>query len=95
MQPVKFRSKLGIYLEILTAVNDEGHAKPTRILQRANLPHDRFTRYLRELVNRDLVAEDRLDRNKTYLLTSRGKIFLEEMSRKEEFLTGFGLSLRV
>ena len=43
------RSALKIYLDILVTVRDEGNTKPTRILYRANLSHDRLVKYLGEL----------------------------------------------
>jgi predicted transcriptional regulator len=71
---------------------DGGRAKPTRVLQRANLSHDRLTKYLGELVEKKLVSENEDNGNRYYMLTSEGIKFLEELKRAESFVSGFGLS---
>ena len=93
MQSKNSRSNLGIQIGILKAIRHEVHAKPTRILQRANLSHANLTRYLNILVGNALIILNETDGNKSYTLTSNGESFLKEMIEKEEFLSGFGLSL--
>jgi predicted transcriptional regulator len=92
VQPEKPRSKIRIYLDILLAVEDGGKAKPTHILQRANLSHDRLTKYLGELVEKKLVSENEDNGNRFYSLTPEGIHFLSELKRAETFVSGFGLS---
>jgi predicted transcriptional regulator len=93
VQPEKPRSKIRIYLDILRAVErDGGKAKPTHVLQKANLSHDRLTRYLGELVQKHLVSENEENGNRYYTLTPEGTKFLEELKRAESFVSGFGLS---
>jgi predicted transcriptional regulator len=92
VQPEKPRSKIRIYLDILRAVSDDGKAKPTRVLQKANLSHDRLTKYLGELVQKRLVSENEDNGNRYYSLTEQGIKFLEELKRAETFVSGFGLS---
>ncbi len=93
MRPEKFGSRFEIYLEMLAIVRDEGRVKPTHVLQRANLSHDRFAKYLGDLVSKGLIVEDRSDGNRSYFLSSSGRLFLEEVNKTEEFLLGFDLSL--
>ena len=93
MQSVKYRSRLAVYLEILSAVNDEGLAIPTHIIQRANLSHDRFMEHMGELVERELVALEESHGNKTFFLTAKGRTLLEQMKNTEEFLSSYGLTL--
>lgn len=92
VQPEKPRSKIRIYLDILRAVEESVKAKPTHILQKANLSHDRLTRYLGELVEKKLVSENEEEGNRYYSLTPEGIKFLEELKRAESFVSGFGLS---
>ena len=51
-QAEKQRSVLRINLDILNAVRDEGEAKPTHILYKANLSHERLVRYLEDLTTK-------------------------------------------
>ncbi|MDG6904183.1 MAG: winged helix DNA-binding protein [Nitrososphaerota archaeon] len=92
VQPEKPRSKIRIYLDILLAVRDDGKAKPTHVLQRANLSHDRLTKYLGELVEKKLVTENDDNGNRYYSLTEEGVKFLDELKKAETFVSGFGLS---
>jgi predicted transcriptional regulator len=92
VQPEKPRSKIRIYLDILRAVENGGKAKPTHVLQKANLSHDRLTKYLGELVEKKLVSENEDNGNRYYSLTEEGIKFLNELKRAESFVSGFGLS---
>jgi predicted transcriptional regulator len=87
------RSNLGINVEILKAVKSEVRAKPTRILQRANLSHERLTVYLDELVSKELICMEKANGNRSYCVTSGGERFLQEMVQMEQVLMAFGLSL--
>ena len=80
-------------MDILQAVQSDGQAKPTRILQKANLSHDRLTKYLSELVQKSLVKENQDSANRYYTMTEQGIKFLDELKRAESFVSGFGLAL--
>lgn len=54
-QAEKQRSPLRIKLDVLNAVKDEGEAKPTHILYKANLSHERLVKYLEELTAKGLI----------------------------------------
>jgi predicted transcriptional regulator len=93
VQPEKPRSKIRIYMDILRAVQlDGGKAKPTHILQKANLSHERLTKYLSELVDRKLIGENLDNGSRYYTLTDTGIHFLEELAKAEKFVDGFGLA---
>lgn len=93
VQPEKARSTLKTYLDILVTVRDEGRAKPTRILQRANLAYDRLNKHLQELVSRQLLEERQEDDNRYYVLTPKGLEFIENVRKAEAFVKGFGIAL--
>lgn len=92
-QAEKQRSVLRINLDILNAVSAEGEAKPTHILYKANLSHERMVRYLDELTNKGLIEMKQDGENRTYKLTPKGVGFLLEMRRAETFVQGFGLAI--
>ncbi|MDG6953699.1 MAG: hypothetical protein JRN16_00425 [Nitrososphaerota archaeon] len=87
------RSVLRINLDILNAIRDEGEAKPTHILYRANLSHERLVKYLDDLTSKQLVAVKMEGENRTYSLTPKGVGFLIEMRKAESFVQGFGLAI--
>ena len=92
-QAEKQRSVLRINLDILNAVRDEGDAKPTHILYKANLSHERLVRYLDDLTAKGLIDMKSDGENRTYSLTPKGVSFLIEMRRAESFVQGFGLAI--
>jgi predicted transcriptional regulator len=92
-QGEKQRSVLRINLDILNAVSEEGEAKPTHILYKANLSHERMVKYLDDLTGKGLLQMNQDGENRTYALTPKGVSFLLEMRRAESFVQGFGLAI--
>ena len=92
-QGEKQRSVIRINLDILYSVRDEGEAKPTHILYKANLSHERLVRYLDDLTAKGLIEMKQDGENRTYSLTTKGVSFLIEMRRAEAFVEGFGLNI--
>ena len=92
VQPERPRSALRIYLDILETVHQEGNTKPTRILYKANLAHDRLVKYIGELVSRGLLEEKQDEESRYYVLTNSGMNFINELRKAEAFVAGFGIS---
>ena len=92
-QGEKQRSVLRINLDILNAVKDEGDAKPTHILYKANLSHERLVRYLEDLTAKGLIEVKQDGETRTYNITPKGVGFVIEMRRAEAFVQGFGLAI--
>ncbi|MEM3829874.1 MAG: DUF4364 family protein [Conexivisphaerales archaeon] len=74
-------------------MEEEGNAKLTRVLYKANLSYDRLVKYLDELIARGLLQEIHAEENRYYVITDMGKEFIREVKKAESFLSGFGLSL--
>jgi predicted transcriptional regulator len=87
------RSALKIRLEILETVRNEGPSKPTKIMLKANLSHERFVKYLGELVSRGLLKENRDSGAKSYTLTAKGLDFVNQVKEAESFVAAFGLTI--
>jgi predicted transcriptional regulator len=87
------RSALKIYLDMLVTVRDEGNTRPTRILYKANLSHDRLVKYLGELSSKGLIEERTDDDGKFYVLTQKGLDFINQIKKAEAFVMGFGLAI--
>lgn len=92
-QGEKQRSVLRINLDILNAIREEGDAKPTHILYKANLSHERLVKYLDDLTSKGLIAINQEGDSRTYALTPKGVSFLIEMRKAESFVQGFGLTI--
>ncbi len=91
-----YRSKVRILADMMRAIQSEGEdgAGPTKILYAANLSHDRLTQYLEELVGKELIREtDEDENNRSYLLTEKGREFLNEYKKIERFSRAFGIDV--
>lgn len=93
VQAERPRSSLRIYMDILETVHDEGPTRPTRILYKANLSHDRLVKYLGELVAKKLLEEKQDGESRYYVLTPTGIEFINQVRRAAAFIEGFGLSI--
>jgi predicted transcriptional regulator len=92
-RPERQRSMLRIYIDIMNAVRELQNAKPTHILYKANLSHDRLTKYLDELTGKGLIESKQEGENRYYTVTPKGIQFLIEARKAEEFVAGFGMTL--
>ena len=88
----KRRSKARILFDILASVERKGgRIKPTHILYGANLAHNRMKGYLEFLLEKDFIVEVMDDGRLYYELTDKGKTFLREFERIEQFTESFGV----
>ena len=87
------RDKIEIVYDILSAVEKKGgKIKPTHLLYKANLSHQRMKKYLAELLEKGLISETKDDAaNRWYMLTEKGTQFISEYTRIRKFTESFGL----
>jgi len=94
LKTTTYRSKIRICFDILDVIRkEEGLARPTKILYGANLSHDRLMRYLKELQETGLIERIEKEGRVYYSLTQKGREFLREFRKIEEFLTAFGFAI--
>lgn len=93
MPETSYRSKARIFADILRAVAEEKETRPTHVLYKANLSYDRMTKYLSMLEENGLVERNSEGDRTYYTITDKGRYFLQEFRRVEEFTTAFGLRL--
>ncbi|MHA1590043.1 MAG: winged helix-turn-helix domain-containing protein [Candidatus Njordarchaeales archaeon] len=90
----KYRSHVGVLLDILRAIDEEGGANVTRIMLKANIPYDRLKFYLTKLINEGYLEKRINDEGKTvYVLTPKGVKLLSELLFLKEFFDSMGLPL--
>lgn len=88
------RSKMRIFLDMLDAISRRGgKAKPTHILYGANLSHDRLKTYLQFLIDKGFIEEIHEKGRVYYIITAKGKQFINEFERMEELSKAFGLQI--
>jgi len=88
------RSQLQIYADILRLIQKRGGlVKPTHILYGANLSHARLTKHLTWLLGKNFIIEDMSSGHRLYRLTPKGKAFIDEFKKIEEFSDAFGVPI--
>jgi predicted transcriptional regulator len=91
--PQKYRSKGRIFADILRAVADNGPVKVTHVLYKANLSHDRLTKYLEQLEDSGLIIKEQEGEHFGYSITPKGTMFIAEFRKMEDFADAFGLDI--
>ena len=88
------RSKVAILGDILNIIyKKNGKAKPTHILYGANLSHDRLKMYLNSLLEQGFIEKKIRGGHTVYVITNKGKEFLNEYNRMTRFFDAFGIKL--
>ncbi|RMD57613.1 hypothetical protein D6825_03495 [Candidatus Woesearchaeota archaeon] len=86
------RSKIDIIYDMLKAIESKGGMiKPTHLLYKSNLSHQRMKVYLQELKNKGLIAEATKNKKLHYELTDDGRKFIQSFKQMKEFTQAFGL----
>ncbi|MEK6858120.1 MAG: winged helix-turn-helix domain-containing protein [Nanoarchaeota archaeon] len=87
------RNKLEIIHDILRAVQDKGGIiKPTHLLYKSNLSHQRMKEYVEELKQKNMLREEmQEDDRHMFMLTDQGFEFLANYKKLREFTDMFGL----
>lgn len=93
MPESSYRSKARIFADILRAIAADRETKPTHILYKANLSYDRLTKYLGMLEANGLISKNSEGEKTSYSITDKGRYFLQEFRKVEDFTTAFGLRL--
>jgi len=88
----KKRNKLEIIRDILQVINNRnGKIKPTHILYKSNLSHQMMEEYLKELMEKEFILENKTKNWKTYSITEKGHEYIKKYSLIAEFTESFGL----
>lgn len=89
---MKKRTRLEIIRDILEVIKSRsGKIKPTHILYKSNLSHQMMLEYLGELMEKDFIREEKRGEGKTYVITDKGRTFLDKYRSIVEFTESFGL----
>ena len=86
------RTKIEIIYDILKAIQDkQGIIKPTHLLYKSNLSHQKMKLYLKELIEKELITVKHDKKGKYYMISDNGLKFLVEYKKIREFTDSFGL----
>jgi predicted transcriptional regulator len=89
----KKRNRLEIIRDILLVIRSRnGKIKPTHILYKSNLSHQMMEEYLKELIDKKFIIEQKLSNSKTYVITDKGINYLNKYALISDFTESFGLN---
>ena len=92
---IPYRNSTQIVSEIVTLVQNSGQEgiQVPPLCQKANLAHSRLRNFLTTLTGSGLINKITYDGKNTFIVTEKGKLFLEEYNRFHEFAESFGLEM--
>ncbi len=89
----KYRSHIGVLLDILRAIEDDPEATITRIIMIANIPYTRLKGYLEKLEERGFIRKVKTGNKVILELTDEGRKFLMYLERLGKMLKDLGFPL--
>ena len=84
-----------IVADLLTATEQSGQEgiKTTSLLTKANLSHSRLSKFLENLTGADLINKIEFDGKNTFVITAKGRQYLESYVKFSDIAESFGLEL--
>jgi len=92
---VSYRTSMQIVADLLTATEQSGQQgiKTTSLLTKANLSHSRLSRFLENLTGSGLINKIEFDKKNTFVITEKGRQYLESYAKFAGIAESFGLEL--
>ena len=92
---VNYRSSIQIVADLLVATEQYGQEgiKTTHLLTKANLSHSRLAKFIENLSGAGLINKIEYDGKNTFVITPKGRQYLESYEQFSNFSGSFGLEL--
>ena len=92
---VVYRTSMQIVADLLVATDQCGQEgiKTTSLLSRANLSHSRLEKFVKNLTGAGLINKIVFDGRHTFVITEKGKQYLESYQKFSDLAGSFGLDL--
>lgn len=92
---VSYRTSMQIVADLLAATEQSGQEgiKTTSLLTKANLSHSRLSKFLQNLTGAGLINKIEFDGKNTFVITSKGRQYLESYANFSSIAESFGLEL--
>jgi predicted transcriptional regulator len=90
-----YRTSMQIVGDLLSATEQSGQEgiKTTALISKANLPHSRLSKFLTNLTGSGLITKIEYDGKNTYVITQKGRQYLESYLKFASMAQSFGLEL--
>jgi predicted transcriptional regulator len=92
---VTYRTSMQIVRDLLTVTEESGASgiNVTALLTKANLSHSRLSKFLDNLTGAGLINRIEFDGKNTFVLTPKGRQYLETYEKFQNLADSFGLEL--
>ncbi len=92
---VTYRTSMQIVGDLLTVTKESGEEgiRTTRLLAKANLSHSRLATFLENLTGSGLVNKIEYDGKNTFVITPKGKQYLDSYKQFANVADAFGLEI--
>ncbi len=90
-----YRTSMQIVADLLVATDQSGQEgiKTTSLLTKANLSHSRLCKFLENLTGAELINRIEYDGRNTFVITPKGRQYLESYQKFSDIAGSFGLDL--
>ena len=90
-----YRNSTQIICDLLTVTQDSGQngIAVTSLCQKGNLSHSRLRNFLSRLTGSGLVNKIEYDGKNTFVITEKGRLFLEEYTKFHELASAYGMEM--
>ncbi len=90
-----YRKSTQIVADLLIATEQSGQEgiRTTHLLAKANLPHSRLIKLIENLTGSGLINKIEFDGKNTFVITQKGRQYLESYERFANFAESFGLEI--
>ncbi len=90
-----YRTSMQIVGDLLSATQLSGQdgIKTTTLLSKANLPHSRLSKFVSNLTGAGLINKIEFDGKHTFVITQKGRQYLETYVKFANVAQSFGLEL--
>ena len=90
-----YRTSMHIVADLLKATEEFGQEgiKTTSLLTKANISHSRLSKFMTNLTGAGLINKIEFDGKNTFVITPRGRQYLESYAKFSNIAESFGLEL--
>ncbi len=90
-----YRKSTQIVADLLIATEQSGQEgiRTTHLLLKANLPHSRLIKLVENLTGSGLINKIEFDGKNTFVITQKGRQYLESYEKFSNFAESFGLEI--
>lgn len=92
---VSYRTSMQIVCDLLTVTEESGAGgiNVTALLTKANLSHSRLSKFVENLTGAGLINRIEFDGKNTFVITPKGRQYLETYTKFQNLADSFGLEL--